>query len=81
MSKVRNRSNRIGGKSIGVHLSFRLGTRRNGISAHRLSTKDLLAEYFEPKLKKNKQKVIHALRCRGITDPDGILLQDEKITE
>lgn len=76
MPKVRIRSNRTGGKSRGVHLSFRLGTRKNGVSAHRLSTKDLLAEYFEPKLKKNKGKIVQALHRRGVTVPKCLPIDD-----
>lgn len=77
MPKVRERSGARGAKSLSVRSKFRLGLRENGISAHKLSTEMLLAQYFEPKLPKDKHKIGQVLRLRNVTIPDSLPTEDE----
>jgi len=81
MPKVRVRSNRSGGKSTPVSNKFRLGVRKTGISAHSLSTEVLLAQYFAPKLPKDKFKIGQVLRLRNVMIPDSLPTEDEATVE
>jgi len=77
MPKVRERSNRRGAKSLTVRNKFRLGLRKNGISAHSLSTEVLISQYFEPKLPKDKHKIGQVLHLRNVAIPDSLPTEDE----
>jgi len=81
MPKVRVRSNRSGAKSLPVSNKFRLGLRKGGISAHSLSTEALMAQYFEPKLPKDKHKIGQVLRLRNVMIPDSLPTEDEATVE
>lgn len=79
MPKVRRRNNRKGGKSIGIRLSFKLGTRKNEVSAHFLPTEELIELYLKPRINKDKSKIMQVLRCRGVSIPTNLPTKDETI--
>ena len=81
MPKVRVRNSVSGAKSWPVSNKFRLGMRKTGISAHSLSTEDLISQYFEPKLPKDKFKIGQVLRLRNVMIPDSLPTEDEATVE
>ncbi len=81
MPQARVRNSTKGAKSLSVHSKFRLGVRKSGISAHSLSTEDLMAQYFEPKLPKDKHKIGQVLRIRNVIIPDSLPTEDEATVE
>lgn len=81
MPKVRVRSSTRGAKALVVRNKFRLGMRENGISAHSLSTEMLLAQYFDPKVPKDKHKIGQVLRLRNVIIPDSLPTEDEASIE
>ncbi len=81
MPKARIRNSVVGAKSWSVSNKFRLGARKTGISAHALSTEDLISQYFAPKLPKDKLKIEQVLRLRNVTIPDSLPTEDEATVE
>lgn len=81
MPKIRVRSSTKRAKALVVRNKFRLGMRKNGISAHSLPTEVLISQYFEPKLPKDKHKIIQVLRLRNVAIPDSLPTEDEATVE
>ena len=65
MPKAKYREKR-GSKAVALTYKYKLGGRKNSISAHTLSTAELLKQYFAPKVKKDKQKIAAVLRLRNV---------------
>ncbi len=81
MPKIRVRSGVRGAKALAVRNKFRLGMRKNGVSAHSLPTEVLIAQYFAPKQPKDKYKIGQVLRLRNVTIPDSLPTEDEATVE
>lgn len=81
MPKVRERSTVPGAKSAGIRNKFRLGLRKNGISAHSMPTKDLIEIYFDPKVKKDRYKAEQVLHLRNVIIPDSLPTENEETAE
>jgi len=65
MSKAKYRAGRYG-KGIARTYKYKIGGRKSSVSAHSMSTPELLKLYFAPKLKKDTHKVATVLRLRNV---------------
>lgn len=73
MPKYRRRSNRTGAKSQSLHISFKIGGRKSGTSAHRLSNDELERKLTTVRKRdRNKLRRIWELRKRNNDLVDGI---------
>lgn len=79
MPKARYKASRIA-KSVARRYSFKLGNRKSAISAHFLPTEELLELYFNPRINKDKPKIMQVLYRRGVTIPVNLSTEDETIT-
>lgn len=65
MPKAKFRAER-GSKPVSPTIKFKLGNRKSTTSALRLSTDELLKQYFSPKNKKDKPKIAQVLKLRNV---------------
>jgi hypothetical protein len=66
MPKAKYRENR-GKKSEVRTYKFKLGNRKSSISAHTVSTKELIEQYNAPRIPKDKPKIARILHLRGVS--------------
>ncbi len=68
MPKAKYRAER--GKKAEVRTyKYKLGNRKSSISAHTLSTEELIEQYNAPKISKDKPKIAKILQLRGVSRP------------
>jgi len=65
MPKAKFRAER-GSKPVSRTIKFKLGNRKSTVSALRVSTDELLKQYFAPKNKKDKPKIAQVLKLRNV---------------
>ena len=65
MPKAKFRAGRRS-RAIPIVYKFKLGNRKSNISAHMLSTDELLKQYFAPRMPKDKPKIAAVLRLRNV---------------
>ena len=65
MPKAKYRAAR-GSKAIAITYKYKIGGRKSSISAHSMSTAELIKLYFAPKLKKDTYKIATVLRLRNV---------------
>lgn len=66
---------------INVRRKFKLGGRKNSVSALQLSVDELLAKYQKPSRNRDRAKVLQVLHMRGIKDIEGAIAARNAVEE
>lgn len=68
MPKAKYKASRTS-MAVSITYKYKLGNRKSNISAHTLSTQELIEQYNAPKIPKDKPKIARVLHLRGVATP------------